>query len=49
MKKIIEVEVCKSEDIKDDQLYPVKVKNHDGTDYTILILRYQGKLFAVGG
>ncbi len=41
--------MCKSEDIKDDQLYPVRVKNHDGSDYTILIIRYQGKLFAVGG
>jgi hypothetical protein len=49
MKKIVEVELCKSEDIRDDQLYPVKVKNHDGTDYTILILRHQGKLFAIGG
>ena len=28
---------------------PVKVKNKDGSDYTILIIRYMDKLFAVGG
>ena len=49
MKKIIEVEICKTQDIKEDQIYPVKVKNHDGTDYTILIIRYGGRLYAAGG
>ena len=28
---------------------PVKVKNKDSSDYTILIIRYMDKLFAVGG
>lgn len=49
MKKIIEVEVCKGQDIKENQPYPIIVRNHDGTDYIILVVRYQGKLFAVGG
>jgi nitrite reductase/ring-hydroxylating ferredoxin subunit len=49
MKKIIELEVAHSEDIKEGCIFPVKVKNHDGTDYVILIIRYGGKLYGLGG
>ncbi|EGR29865.1 hypothetical protein IMG5_147080 [Ichthyophthirius multifiliis] len=49
MKQLQRYEVCESSQIKEGQIFSYTVKDGDNSEYELLIIRYQGKLYCVGG
>ncbi|KAL4438557.1 hypothetical protein ABPG74_015455 [Tetrahymena malaccensis] len=49
MKNLQRYEVCNSVDIKEGQIYPFQVKDGENGTFEVVIVRYNGKLYCVGG
>lgn len=49
MKNLQKYNVCNSVDIKEGQIYPFTVSDGDDKTYEVVIIRFEGKLYCVGG